>query len=316
MQTKDILLIKKFLKKRKIGIIGLGSIGKRHFHNLSSLSSKIYIYDKKFSKKTDLQFIYNKCEEVFICSPLNTHEKYLKKLMDLNKNIFIEKPFILNVKKLRNKIINYNKKKIIYVGFNLRFREIIQYIKKLILKKKLGRIYWARFLMSSHLPNWRKNYDYKSSYTNSKKYGGVLLDSIHELDLAEFFFGSSNLKNGFVKNLNILKINSDEFAHLNLIHKNKVISNIQLDYINKFHKRLISISGSKGYLNADISNGKLNIEGIRNIKKKFKSNRNLEYKKEILDFYIKILKKKQNQNISSNLNVHLIAKEIKESLKR
>jgi len=316
MLKKKNKLIKKFINSRKIGLIGFGSIGKRHYKNLKKISSNIFIYDKKFSNKNELNYIYKYCDDVFVCSPLSTHEKYLNNLIKNNKNIFIEKPLILDVKKNKLKILNYSKKKLIYVGFNLRFRKIIQYIKKEIDKKKFGKIYWSNLLMSSYLPYWRNNYNYKSSYTNSKKYGGVLLDSIHELDLAEFFFGDSRLISGYLKNFNVLKIKSEEYANLNLSHKSGTITNIQLDYINKFNKRLVTICGSKNYLHADITRGKLYIQGKKKISKFFKLNRNLEYEKEILDFYKLILMKKRNPNIVSNLNTHLIAKHVKEKLKR
>ncbi len=308
-----ITSIKKKISGRKIGLIGFGSIGKRHFKNLKKLNSKITIYDSRFSKISDLKYIYDNCEDVFICSPLITHENYLEKFMKLKKNIFIEKPFILNTKKLSKKIIDYNKKKIVYVGFNLRFREIIKFIKKKLINKTLGNIYWANFMMSSYLPNWRKKYNFRNSYTNSKIYGGVLLDSIHELDLAEYFFGRSKLKSYFIENLKILKIKSDEYANIILKHENKVISNIQLDYINKNKKRTIKICGSKKYLEADISNGLLNIKGKKNNIKKFKLDNNKEYVEEIIEFYRLIFENKENQNLTSNLNIHSIVSHIKKN---
>lgn len=309
------LSLKNKIKKRNVGLIGYGSIGKRHYKNLKDICESIIIYDPKYHEKKKLYEIYEYSDDIFICSPLNTHEKYLKKAMELKKNIFIEKPFILNTNKLKDSIINYQKEKVIYVGFNLRFRNIVIFIKKLLDKNNIGKIYWAKFLMSSYLPKWRKNYNIHKSYTNSKINGGVLLDSIHELDLAEFFFGKSKLKSYFLDNLDILKIKSDEFANIILKHNNGSISNIQLDYINKNNKRQITICGSKKYLQADITKGELIINGKKNYIKKFVINRNDEYKKEILDFFELILLRRKNSNIKSNLNIHSIASMVKRGLK-
>ena len=309
-----IALIKKKITKRKIGLIGFGSIGKRHYQNLKKLNSKISIYDNRYSKKSDLKYICDNCEDVFICSPLISHEKYLEKFMKLKKNIFIEKPLVLDVKKFNKKIKDYKKKnKLIYVGFNLRFRKIIKFIKKILTKKTLGNIYWANFMMSSYLPSWRKKYNFRNSYTNSKLYGGILLDSIHELDLAEYFFGPSKLKSYYIENLKILKIKSDEYANIILKHQKKIISNIQLDYINKNNKRTISICGSKSYLEADISRGNLLIKGRKNITKNFKLDKNIEYCEEIIDFYRLIFENKENRNLTSNLNIHSIVSHIKKN---
>ena len=158
-----------------------------------------------------------------------------------------------------------------------------------------------------------QSYNFRNSYTNSKFYGGVLLDSIHELDLAEYFFGRSKLKSYFIENLNILKIKSDEYANIILKHENKVISNIQLDYINKNKKRTIKICGSKKYLEADISNGLLQIKEKKNNIKKFKLDNNKEYIEEIIDFYRLIFENKENQNLTSNLNIHSIVSHIKKN---
>lgn len=308
--------LKSRIKKRNVGLIGFGSIGKRHYKNLKKICGSILIYDPKYHEKNKLIQIYKNCNEIFICSPLNTHENYLKKSIELNKNIFIEKPFILNTNKFKRSIINHNLKgKLIYVGFNLRFRNIIVFIKELLNKNSLGKIYWSKFLMSSYLPKWRKNYNIHKSYTNSKTNGGVLLDSIHELDLAEFFFGTSKLKSYYLDNLDILKIKSEEYANLILKHRSGIISNIQLDYINKNNKRLITICGSKKLLVADITKGELIIFGKKKIIKKFIINRNDEYQKEILDFYKLILLKKKNINLTSNLNIHSIANTIKKGFK-
>tara|TARA_E500000178_G_scaffold355897_1_gene430413 strand:+ start:3139 stop:4089 length:951 start_codon:yes stop_codon:yes gene_type:complete len=308
-------LIKK-IKFRNVGLIGFGSIGKRHYKNLKEIFSSIIIYDPKYHNKKKLEEIYNFCDDIFICSPLDSHENYLKKSMQLKKNIFIEKPLLLNTKKFYKPIINYYKnKKVIYVGFNLRFRKIVKFIKDEIDKNNFGKIYWAKFLMSSYLPNWRNNYNIHKSYANSKINGGVLLDSIHELDLAEFFFGNSKLKSYYLDNLNILKIKSDEYANLTLKHNNGVISNIQLDYLNKNNKREITICGSKNYLEADIVKGELKIIGKKRIKKKINYNRNDEYKNELINFYKLISLNKKNLNLKSNLNIHSIANQIKRGLK-
>tara|TARA_B110000503_G_C7121878_1_gene402869 strand:- start:341 stop:1291 length:951 start_codon:yes stop_codon:yes gene_type:complete len=308
--------LKNKIKRRKIGLIGYGSIGKRHYKNLREIFSSITVYDPKFKEKKKLKEIYKNCEDIFICSPLSSHENYLEQAMKLKKNIFIEKPFILNTKKFEKSVNNYhNKRKVIYVGFNLRFRNIIEFIKKQISNNTLGKIYWSKFLMSSYLPNWRNNYNIHKSYANSKKNGGVLLDSIHELDLSEFFFGPSKLKSYYLENMKILNIKSDEYANITLKHKSGTISNIQLDYINKNNKRLITICGSKKYLEADIIKGVLTIHDKKKNTKKFIIDRNDEYKKEIIDFYKLIILKRKNKSLKSNLNIHSIANRIKRSLK-
>ena len=95
-----ITSIKNFRKKNRADWFWV--IGKRHFKNLKKLNSKITIYDSRFSKISDLKYIYDNCEDVFICSPLITHENYLK-IHEIKKKYFYRKTFILNTKKLSKK---------------------------------------------------------------------------------------------------------------------------------------------------------------------------------------------------------------------
>ena len=296
------------MHKKEIGIIGKGSIASKRIKILKKIGYKIIIYDPKFNfYKKNLKLILKKCETVFICSPLNTHDYFINLLVNNNKNIFVEKPLSINLKKISKILKKAKKKKItVVVGFNLRFRNIVKAIKKIITYKQLGKIFWCNLYMSSYLPRWRKNYNLQNSYTNSKKNGGVLLDSIHELNLSEYFFGETKLISSYLKNFNFLNIKSDEIAKVLLKNKETLIS-IHLDYINKKKFRRVEICGSKKFLYADLSKGELMINN-----KKIKIKKNNEYYDEIVDFFncIKFNKNSIN-NAENTLRIHKIASEIK-----
>ena len=83
------------------------------------------------------------------------------------------------------------KKILIAVNYNLRVRSSVLLLKKLLVKIK--KIYWANFNMSSNVLAWRKNYSFKKNYTQSKIAGGILYDSIHEIDLNNFLFGKCKI---------------------------------------------------------------------------------------------------------------------------
>ena len=80
------------MKNSYVGIIGFGSQGKRIFSILKKLKFKNLVIFKinKFYKNKKL-YTNNfskikKCDIVFVCSPNNTHFKYVK---SLEKNIYI-----------------------------------------------------------------------------------------------------------------------------------------------------------------------------------------------------------------------------------
>ena len=120
-------------------IIGYGSIGKRHAKILSNqkFTKKIFIYSKnnnhnfKKIKKID-KFNLENIDYVIIANRTREHYRTLKKLNGILKNvtILVEKPLFDKNNKpipLKNEV---------FVGYNMRYNPIINYIKKKIQKEK------------------------------------------------------------------------------------------------------------------------------------------------------------------------------------
>ena len=109
------------------------------------------------------------------------------------------------------------KKNTFYVGYNLRFNPIINFLKKKIKSKKIWNV---NLFCGSYLPGWRSNIDYKKSSSAKKGLGGgVLLDLSHELDYLQWLFGNITIQYCKSKKLSNLNINTDDF--LNLVGKTK-----------------------------------------------------------------------------------------------
>ena len=81
----------------------------------------------------------------------------------------------------------------------MRFHPVIQYLKKEIGKRKIN---FISINLSSYLPNWRKNIDYKKSNSAKKIFGGgLLLELSHELDYIRWIFGNIKLIFSFLINI-------------------------------------------------------------------------------------------------------------------
>ena len=66
----------------------------------------------------------------------------------------------------------------------------------------------------SHLPSWRKNIDYKKSYSSDyRKGGGVTNDLSHEIDLANYLVGIDKFKIAVKSKISNLKIKADDFSY-------------------------------------------------------------------------------------------------------
>jgi predicted dehydrogenase len=269
--------------KKKVLIIGFGSIGKRHaailknfkmvsdVYILSSKNSRIFKTINKLSQIKEINPDY-----IIICSITSDHFKHLKYIEKnfSKKIILIEKPLFNKFHKfsiLKNKV---------FVGYNLRQHPVLRFIKNFIINKK---IFSVNIVCNSYLPNWRKNINYENLYSSHRRLGGgVLLDLSHEIDYIEWIFKKIK-KIDFVKikKLSNLKINVED--HVLIIGKTR-LSNFVLDlnYYSLCPRRQIVIDGLNFSIKGDLINNFVEIY-LKNKNKKiirFKNDKNYTYIKQ------------------------------------
>ncbi len=263
--------------KKTALIIGFGSIGKQQYQVLKKLKifQKIYIYSKRNKKKNFISE-FNKIvninpDFIIICSETAKHFSQLKFIESKFKNkiILVEKPLFSSSKYLS---IKNNK---VFVGYNLRYDPMLQYIKKIIEKEK--KIITSNITCNSFLPNWRIR-DYSKSYSASKrKGGGVHLDLSHEIDYTNWIFKNLRKKNVFSEKISNLKINTIDY--FNWIGKSKYskIINIKLSYFSIKDQRTIEVLSYKNYILVDLLNRIIEFSNLKNTKiKKFKKLNSLQ----------------------------------------
>ena len=269
---------------KKILIYGYGSIGKKHKKALNKINYdfKFYHFDsKKIYTKKDLLKIDP--DLIIISTPTYLHYQNLKFFNSILKNkiILIEKPLFHRKYKI-NFIKNKNK---IFVGYNLRFHPIIQYLKKNI--NSLNPFY-IRSECFSYLPNWRKK-NYENNYSSKKILGGgVANDLSHEIDYLQWLFG--NVKKIFKKKIKIsnLKITSDDTFIL-IAETNGILTNINLNFSSLYESRKLFIDDKNKTLECD-----LNKNYIKIYKKNYKKVIRLNFKKtnSLYEMHKKIIKNK------------------------
>ena len=179
-----------------IALFGLGRIGFMHGKNLmrnKNFNLK-YVYDinknlsKKIAKKLksipidhpSVAFKDKTIDSIFIASTTSTHIKLILEGVKNKKTIFCEKPLDLSIKK-----INYCKKKIsklnpkIQLGFNRRYDPGHNFLKKELLKGKIGKL--EKIIITSRDPA-------PPSIKYLKQSGGIFRDMmIHDFDLTRFY---------------------------------------------------------------------------------------------------------------------------------
>ena len=267
-------------------IIGKGSIGKRHASILKTLNVKVLFLRRKpeKTKKNEISFNYKNLKKInffIIANPSSFHLQTIKKIIQFNKPIFVEKPFVTQTK-IGKKIQNYKK---LFVLYQMRFDPRIKFIKKKIPFEEIKK---ADFIWKSFLPYWHRYEDYKKSYASRKILGGgVIYTMSHEIDTAINLLGE--VKEVFAKkNKNKLKIDVEDNTKIILIHKQNYSSELELSFASKKNIRKFKIEFKNNYLSWNFFENKVY---YKNKYFKFKLNNDDIYKNQMKHLLSIVMKK-------------------------
>lgn len=245
------------------GVIGLGSIGKKHVANLRKKYPKSIIYSVSSSGKNRVfpedanalvsfeELISKSPNLVIVASPAPYHAYFSEALITKQIPILIEKPLSDKIEDCYRiiKLAEKNIFKKIAVGYCLRFLPSAQIIKKLIDANELGEIYSVHSSVGQYLPNWRNDKNYKNSVSAIKDLGGgALLELSHEIDYLIWFFGNLSIRNSFIRRSNELAIEVEDLVDISLVSLNNVFISMHADFLQKSPSRYCEIIAQKGRL--------------------------------------------------------------------
>lgn len=185
----------------KLGVIGLGRIGKVHIRSITAgipeavvisvadpyLNDEMITFAKEFGIDklyTDYKELINdkEIDAVLVCSSTNTHSSISTEAILAGKHVFCEKPVDHSVKKIKcvQEALKKNPVKF-QVGFNRRYDHNFAAIKQAVIDGKIGEIHLTRII--SRDPN-------PPGIEYAKVSGGMLLDmTIHDFDMVRFLTG-------------------------------------------------------------------------------------------------------------------------------
>lgn len=294
----------------KIGIVGLGSIGKRHFENIIRVldergnsykidlirSGKNKELEEDIARNVNQVFYYDESipsdyDVIFIANPTNLHFETIQKFVKKTRHMFIEKPIFDNSNESIEGL-GLNEDNTYYVACPLRYTNVIQYFKN---KVDLTKVYSARVICSSYLPEWRKNQDYTKSYSAKKAMGGgVSLDLIHEWDYLHYLFGIPEKILSLKGNVSNLKIDSDDLAIYIGKYAN-MMAEIHLDYFGRETIRELQMFTMGDTIVGDLVNNEVRYLRSGEVVS-FRETRNDFQVKEIMHFFDIIEGKSANDN--------------------
>ncbi len=246
----------------KFLFVGLGSISAKHIKNLADVADKrncsceITVLRRAFSNIPDDLRTYNirqitELDETiydaaFVTNPTNLHYNALEQLKGKTKFYFIEKPIFESNKYDFAKLgISENNA---YVACPMRHSATYKKLKEIV---DNNRIFNARIICSSYLPEWRPNIDYRKNYSAIKALGGgVTLDLIHEIDYMTGLFGKPEQVMTVHGKFSDLEIDSDDLSVYVAKYDDKICE-VHLDYFSRKYQRKCELFTSQGTYTAN-----------------------------------------------------------------
>ena len=233
----------------RVGLVGLGNMGRNHLRVLSMLKSVelIFVYDLDFKvavhlagahgvqTHADLEQLMPQVDAVVICTPTVTHGDYIRKAAAHVRNIFVEKPMVDNheeAQALCTFAVKHGLK--IQVGFIERFNPAVQQLKSVL--DKSAQVISIDFTRTNKLSARITDVD-------------VVTDlMIHDIDLALYLSGPvrSVSAHGVARGQMI------DFASALLTHQSGRFSRIQASRITEKKIRTIQATCIDMYVDCEL----------------------------------------------------------------
>lgn len=243
-------------------VVGGGSIGQRHLKNMQQIGVDVGAVDpdptvrEALTADFDVE-TYAALSEgltefdpdfVVVGTPNRYHVKVATEAAEAGCHLFIEKPLsheMGGVEALKSVVSQQNL--VSLVGCNLRFNPELRRIRRLLQNSRIGPIVAARIEAGSYLPEWFPDSDYTDSYSSREDLGGgVILDYIHEINYARWFFGEFDTVSALAGQRTQLDIETNDIAGILAETADGIVCEFHLDYIQREYSRSCHIIGENG----------------------------------------------------------------------
>lgn len=258
----------------KILIVGLGSIGRRHFRNLKTLGvTDLVLVRKNLSTLSDDELagypVENDIEAaiakhkpngVVVANPSANHLQVALPAAKAGCTILLEKPIsdsMAGVAELQNTVAQTNSK--ILVGFQFRYHPTLRIAREIIQTGALGKVLNAHSHWGEYLPNWHPWENYADSYAARRDLGGGVIATLsHPVDYLRFLLGDvAEVRSisGHTSPLALTEV--EDAAEIALRFTSGAIGGVHINYYQRPPVHRLEIVGTKGTLQWDNSDGTL-----------------------------------------------------------
>ena len=255
----------------KFLIAGLGSIGRRHFRNLSALEEKdiVLLRTRKATLPDDELAGYpveidltealkkHKPDAIVVANPTSMHLDIAIPAAQAGCHILLEKPVSHSLERLDvlQKTAEKSGSKIL-VGFQFRFHPTLNKARELIQSDALGKVLTVHAHWGEYLPQWHPWEDYRQSYAaRADLGGGVIVTLTHPLDYLHYLLGDIESLWSFNGHISPLEIDVEDAAEIGLKFRNGAVGGVHVNYFQRPPVHRLEIVGTNGTLRWDNSDG-------------------------------------------------------------
>ena len=176
------------------------------------------------------------------------HFKYIKTAIQHEISCFIEAS-IVNQNLIKSEIKKIKNKSLVYApSCTMRYYQMPQKIKKIIMSNILGRILFINYHTGQYLPDWHPWENIKNFYVSRKSTGGCREIVPFELNwIVDIFDFPKKILSSFKNKLSKINADIDDIYNFALLHKNNTVSQVTIEVISRpVATRNLLIVGEKG----------------------------------------------------------------------
>jgi predicted dehydrogenase len=252
----------------RVAVLGLGSIGARHARNLRALGHDVVAFDPRpadgaedWPRADSVVGALSGSDAAVVATPTAMHAEHAIAALELDVPVLVEKPLAVDFPAAQRVAQAANERGVICaVAMNLRFHPAIQALRGLISDGSLGPIRYARASSGSDLRTWRPGTDYTTSYSaQSALGGGIVRDSIHELDYLTWLLGPATSVTAEVARVSDLEIDVEDVAVAVLRLSVGALASVDLTYVDPVYRRGCLLVGAEATARWDWTRGTVEV---------------------------------------------------------
>ncbi|HET6897471.1 MAG TPA: Gfo/Idh/MocA family oxidoreductase, partial [Vicinamibacteria bacterium] len=252
-----------------IVVVGLGSIGQRHFDNLAALGHSTLgavrtglgtrpLEAEDAGAHRDLQSaLASGPLAVVVANPTAVHLETAVAAVRAGAHVFVEKPLshcATGVSTLREEV--KARALVAQCGFQFRFHPTLQRVKEWIDSGALGRVISAHVEWSECVRGWHPWEDYRRSYSTQRRLGGGVIRTLcHPFDYLRWLLGEVDWVSAQADRLSDLELDVEDTALVTLRMASGAMASVSLDYVGRPRRHRLEIVGLDGRIAWDAEDG-------------------------------------------------------------